>query len=485
MIGSPPAAGAERVAAFAAALHEERPPDEVLATARLLLLDTVGCALAAATAGGYDGVRAVAVEQGGFPQARIIGSREMVPGASAALVNGTLAHALDFDDIHPTSSAHTSAVVVPAALAAAEASSAGGGELLDAIVLGTEVAARIGSIVPAGLHERGFHATSVAGVFGAAAAAAALNGVGPAVTTAALGIAGSTASGILAYLDDATETKPLHAGWAAHAGVLAVAVADAGVAGPPSVLEGRYGILDSFLRGTLPDPAARRDAAAAAFEDLGRGWRTLEVTPKAYPCCAFMHPWLAAVEGALGGERQRGEDLTAVRAALPSEVAARLAEPRARADAPASGYDAKFSFPYSLAALLLGGELNLASYGTEAIADPQVLELARRIEISTFAQDNWSTSPRGEVELRLSEGRMLTMALDGSRVADNALGAAAGTEAKFHANAAPALGADRARALGEAIAALDGEASISLLTALLAPCQEGAPDHTEAPGGTR
>ncbi|MBS1880217.1 MAG: MmgE/PrpD family protein [Actinobacteria bacterium] len=469
MIETMPVQGssAERIAGFAAELTTEPLPAEVLATARLLLLDTVGCALAAVGESAYDGLRALAIEQGGAPQARVLGSDPMVPAPSAALANGSLAHALDFDDIHPASSAHTSAVVIPAALAAAQANDRSGEELLAAIVLGTEVVARIGSIVPAGLHERGFHVTSVAGVFGAAAAAAALAGADPATTVAALGIAGSLASGIFAYLEDATETKPLHAGWAAQAGVQAAAFAAVGIEGPASVIEGRYGILDTFLRGELPSADARRAAVAAAFEDLGSGWRTLEVTPKAYPCCAFMHPWLAAAERALGDESGRGAEVVGLRAAVPVEVAVRLVEPRQRTDSPSNGYDAKFSLPYSLAALVRRGRLDLAAFAPAAIADEETLALARRVEVSDFPQHDWSSAPRGAVELELDDGRLLRAELEGQPAALTALDGQVAVEAKYRANAEPTLGADRARALGEAIAGLGGEAPIDLLGELL------------------
>mgnify|MGYP001048318360 CR=1 FL=1 len=460
-----------RVAEFTAELLAEPLSDEVAETARLLVLDTVGCALAAA-GGPHDGVRRVLVADGGARRASIVGSGEMVPTAGAALVNGVLAHSLDYDDIHPTSAAHTSAVVVPAALAVAQARGRSGGDLLRAVALGTEVVARIGSIVPAGLHERGFHVTSVAGVFGAAAAAALLDETDPDTTASALGIAGSTASGVFAYLDDATETKPLHAGWAAQAGIRAVAFASAGLAGPPSVIEGRYGILDTFLRGSLPDAAARADAAAAAFADLGDAWRTLEVTPKRYPCCAFMHPWLAAAERGLREASASGAEVVAARLSVPDEVAARLVDPRRRTDAPASGYDAKFSLPYSLAALLLRGRLDLAAYGAEAIAEPGTLGLAREIQVTSFADESWSTRPRGEVELRLRDGREVAVPVDAAVAPPTAREDRGAVEAKFLANASLALGERRAARLAGAIAALGDDAGLAPTIELLAPAGE-------------
>ena len=138
-------------------------------------------------------------------------------------------------------------------------------------------------------HARGFHPTSVCGVFGATAAAARLAGLDAETTTSALGLAGSMSSGLMAYLNDGTPTKPVHAGWAAQAGVLAARLAAHGAEGPAGVLDGRFGVFHAFVDDDEPSLAEQLD-------DLGSRWETLRVSYKPYPACHFMH-------GSLGADR--------------------------------------------------------------------------------------------------------------------------------------------------------------------------------------
>ena len=140
------------------------------------------------------------------------------PAAVAALANGTRFHALDFDDTHEAGICHVSSVVAAAALAAGQAGGRSGAEVLSAYALGSEVALRIAVAGAEPIYARGFHPTSAFGVFGATAAAARLLGLAPEAATGALGVAGSFAGGLLEFLSDGSDTKPLHAGWAAHAG---------------------------------------------------------------------------------------------------------------------------------------------------------------------------------------------------------------------------------------------------------------------------
>ena len=262
---SPPASAATRLADFALQLRHDEIPAPVVAAAKHHLLDALGCGLAAVALGEGGAGLAVAAAMSGAEEASLIGARERVPAPSAALANGMRIHALDFDDTHAESVAHVSAVIVPAALAVAESRSTGGRELLSALVAANELVARIGGAAPGEFHARGFHPTAIAGVFGAAAAAARLDGAQLETAVSALGIAGSMASGLFAYLDDATATKPIHAGWAAHAGLVAARLAAAGAQGPPHVLEGRFGLFEAFV-GRVPD-------LDAAIADLGRRWR--------------------------------------------------------------------------------------------------------------------------------------------------------------------------------------------------------------------
>ncbi len=200
-------------------------PADVAHHAKLHVLDALGCGLAAHGSGLAGEGRATMVELGGTGDATVIGLSDRLPAANAAFANAMLCHGLDFDDTHSESVSHVSAVIAPAALAAGEALGSSGADVLAAIVAGNEVVCRVGMAAPGEFHRRGFHPTAICGIFGGVATVARLNGLDAETTTRALGIAGSFAGGLFAYLADGTPTKPMHPAWAAHGAHLAVALA--------------------------------------------------------------------------------------------------------------------------------------------------------------------------------------------------------------------------------------------------------------------
>src|SRR5512140_3323779 len=162
---------AERFAAFSTSLTIDRIPGEVVQSAKLHILDTLGCGLAAHALDTAPAAREAMTEASSSGPATAIGVPHGLPGADAALVNGVTCHALDYDDTHTGAIAHVSVAVVPAALAAAQSEGASGIDLLAAVLVGNEIVARLGMAVGSAFHARGFHPTSVCGVFGATAAA--------------------------------------------------------------------------------------------------------------------------------------------------------------------------------------------------------------------------------------------------------------------------------------------------------------------------
>ena len=238
---------AQTIAEWSSAISISDIPEDVLTDAKLHLLDTLGCGLAAHAGGVATEGRATMDELGGEPQATVIGTERRLPAANAAFANAMLCHGLDFDDTHAESVSHVSTVIGPAALAAAEQAGANGRDTLAAIVAGNEVVCRIGMAAPGAFHARGFHPTAICGVFGGVAAVGRITGADVATTTSALGIAGSFAGGLFAYLADGTPTKPMHPAWAAHGAHLASRLAAHGAIGPQTVLEGKFGLYHAFL----------------------------------------------------------------------------------------------------------------------------------------------------------------------------------------------------------------------------------------------
>jgi 2-methylcitrate dehydratase PrpD len=388
----------ESLAAWALSLRLDAVPGPVVAAAKRHLLDGLGTALAARRLNETPHVLRVVEALGGAPEASVIGGSR-VAAPLAALANGTLIHALDFDDTHADALVHCTAVTLPAALAEAESRGAGGGDLLAACIAGYEVVARLGAEVQHGFHARGFHATSVCGTMSAALVAAKLRGLGTRDATAALGIAGSFASGTLAFLSDGSTTKQLHPGWASHAGMMAARLAEAGASGPATILEGPNGLFRSFT-GTSIDPGD-------LVEGLGTRWETLRITLKPYPACQLSH---ASIDAALGLHRHLpgGVSIDSVTVQVPSAIVDIVCEPAATKARPRTTYEAKFSLPFVVAASLIDGHLDVDSFTPRSLQRQDVLDLAGRVEYEVRDGHQAAASAPGRVCARLSNGTTLT-----------------------------------------------------------------------------
>jgi len=438
----PPAAAV--FSRFTVELHDGDVPDIVRDAAALHLLDTLGCGLAAHALGVAGQAQVAAAEDGGARQATAIGVAERVPAHAAALANGMLCHGLDFDDTHTASICHISAVVCPAALAAGEAAGATGRDVITAIVAGTELVAAIGEAAAPSYMRTGFHPTGVCGVFGAAAAAARLRKLSAPAAASALGIAGSMASGLFEYLADGSETKPIHAGWAAHGGVVAARLADAGATGPPTVLEGRFGLFSTYYNDPKPE----------LTRGLGKIWETPRVAVKAYPACHFVHSCLDAAAGLRAAHAVQPEDITEVVVSIPAPGVPLVLEPRDAKIAPRTPYDAKFSLPYSVATMLVRGRVNLASYTESAIADPQVLALAERVRYEPRDFPTFPAAFPGSVSITTLEGTFRAEVPHQRGGPENSMTTGEVRE-KFRENAALALADADVERLESAVLGLD------------------------------
>jgi 2-methylcitrate dehydratase PrpD len=391
------ATAAERFAAFALELELEAIPDKVIEAAKLHVLDVLGCGLAAHGLGIAGQGRMAMAELGGEPEATVIGLDRGLPAANAAFANAMLCHGLDFDDTHSDSVSHVSTVVVPAAAALAEARGAAGYELLTAVIAGNEIVTRIGMAAPGAFHARGFHPTAICGIFGATAAAARLSGLSVRDTASALGIAGSMASGLFAYLDDATATKPIHPAWAAHGALVATRLAALGAEGPPGVLEGRFGVYHAFVD--------TRIDLEPQLADLGERWETSRIAFKAFPACHFIHGSLGATASL--GDEVDPDEVEDILVTVPEAGVSLVLEPAESKAAPRTDYEGKFSLQYSTAAMLVNGSVGLATYTPEALADERVLGLARKVRYETKEYASYPAAFPGGVRIALRDGRTL------------------------------------------------------------------------------
>lgn len=390
---------AERLAAFATELRLDAIPADVARQAKLHLLDTLGVGLAACALEEGIAASAVVQESRASGPCSVIGLDHGVPAADAAFANGTLFHALDFDDTHMGSICHVSAVVCPAAIAEAQARHADGGALLGALVAGNEVAVRVGRGVATEVHGRGFHPTPIFGIFGAVAAVAKLADLDAHATVQALGIAGSMASGLFEYLADGSQTKQLHPGLAARDAIVASRLAANGATGPATVLEGRFGVY-AALGGVHRDEAALE----AALGDLGELWETPRIGFKAYPACALVHSALESAARILADTSVQVGEIEAITVRVPPNAVAIVLEPAEAKVAPRTAYEARFSMQYSLAHAFVHGRVDLGSYSDDAIGEREVLDLATRVSYEPKRYDCYPESYPAAVSVRTVGG---------------------------------------------------------------------------------
>jgi 2-methylcitrate dehydratase PrpD len=373
----------QEVSRFAAGVRDGKVEDSILQDARRRVMDIIGIALAASGMEPTRVVRAVVESWGGEGQASIIGSDDRYPASSVALVNGTLAHALDYDDTHLPSVLHPSAPVVPAALAAAEASGASGKDLLTAAAAGDELAVRVGmtgydeELGNSVFFEKGLHATSIAGTLGGALAAAMLYGLDEEGIGHAVAISASMGAGLIEANRTGGTVKPVHCGWAAHAAITAAELARHGLTGPPTVFEGRFGFLQAYLGDEADVEALTRG--------LGEEWELPRVFFKPYPANHFTH---AGIDAAIR-LREEGLDvgeIEDIELGTATPTLRTIAEPEEEKAKPKTGYAAKFSGPFTVATALLGGGglgVSLDDFTDEAVKDRVKLDLASRVRCVT------------------------------------------------------------------------------------------------------
>jgi len=395
---------------------------------------------------------------GGMPESSLIGGKAKVAAANAILANGTLAHGLDFDDTREDAIVHTGCVAVPTALAVGEAVGASGRAALEAMLAGVEVMCRVGLAVPGKFHARNFHPTAVSGTFAAAAAAGKLYGLTEDQLVHAFGICGSQASGIIEYLADGSWTKRLHPGWAAHAGVIAALLAQAGFTGPERVFEGRQGFYQAFAGG-FDD--TRLDQLLGS---LGKVWEVEQLTFKPYPCGSIAHPYMDCALRLRAQHAIRPDQIAEIHCRTAAGPVPRLWEPLAAKRRPPNGYAAKFSLPYLVAVMLIKGRAGLAEFTDEAVQDKAVLAVAAKVNYELDPSIDYPRQFVGHVRIRLTDGRVVEEQQDHPRGGPDFPLTREALEAKFRANAGLLLSKEKTEQVIKLVA---GIATLKQLTRLM------------------
>ncbi|MGE0801419.1 MAG: MmgE/PrpD family protein [Lautropia sp.] len=375
--------------------------------------------------------------------------------ADAAFFGGTVTDILDFDDVSHPGHAHPSTVMVPALLALAPHTQATGTDLVNAFLCGFELMGKLGRALNPTTFEFGWHPTPTLGPLMSALAAGALLRLDERRILTALGIAASAAAGVRANFG--TMVKPLHAGQAARAGVVAALLAREGFTASDEALEHRFGYLHCFSGGGSPDLAPLR-RPGEDLEILSIYGHAL----KPYPACAATHP---GIEAAIGVHRQlAGRAIERVRVG----TAALTFKPLIH-DRPTTGLEGKFSLQFCVAAGLLDGRVEIGTFTPDRVLAPDVRTLLDRMSVEVDEEFRDSHEYATAVTVETPTGERLEARIPLARGKPGRRFSESDVHDKFFGCTRAALSPAQARRLYETVRAIDGDSPASQLSRALQP----------------
>ncbi len=425
-------------------------PEGVRHEAHRTFLNWLGCAIGAARHPTVAIALAAIDELAPSPQATVLGRRERVDMASAALLNGISSHTFDFDDTHLKTIIHPAGPVASAALALAEHTGASGEQLIDALILGIDVSCRVGNMVYPDHYDRGWHITGSTGMLGAAAACARLLGLDPDRTAMALGIAASQPVGVREQFG--SMTKPFHPGGAARAGLTAALFAKHGFTSSTRALEAPRGIVQTY---------STRCAWTEITDELGKRFEIAFNTYKPFACGIVIHP---SIDGCVQLRNTHGLRADGI-ARIDLRVHPLVLELTGKR-APRTGLEAKFSVYHACAAGIIFGAAGETEFSDDVVARPDVVALRERVQATI---DEGIDEASAEVAVTLRDGHAHRVFLEhaiGSLqrpMSDDEL------VRKFHGLVDPVLGRERAAELVEAAMGLASAADVRRVVAAAQP----------------
>lgn len=397
----------ETIADFIAATRMEEAPAGADARGTKVLADTFAVMLAGVGSEAFEPLRRYIDAARSVGDSPILGTSLTASPEVAAMVGGTLGHALDFDDVLAIMPGHPSVTIMAALLPTLGGERIGGRRLLDAHRVGVEVGAKIGVAMTIGHYDRGFHATGSVGIFAALAALARLHRLDRATTRIAFGIAASMASGLRRNFG--TMTKPLHSGWASHNALVAFNLARSGFTAAMDVMEAKSGFFAAY--------GTETSNPQVAIEALGNPWAVMDpgIALKKWPCYNGSQ---RGMDGVLQVREKLGftaETLARIECRMPPGGMKVVIYPK-----PTTGLEGKFSLQYAVAAGVLDGKYSMWTFTDEAVNRPQIKALiehkvvAREDEACGVGDPNLMTKASGsrgfvEVEARTVDGRSETV----------------------------------------------------------------------------
>jgi 2-methylcitrate dehydratase PrpD len=410
MPASSPHSLSQQIANWVSGYSPNAMPAEVIQSTKLRILDIIGCMVGAAGHPDVLGAKDTAAQAFPGAQTRSIPFSGGASMAGAALINGTAALVLEFDDSHLESALHSSSPVIAAAFPIAHAQSCTGRQFITAVALGNEMTCRLGMVATGKFHQNGFHPTGIFGTFGAICAAARCLNLEATQTMDAIGIGGSLSSALMASWEDGSAAKSLHAGFSALSAVNAAFCAKNGITGPRGVLDGRFG----FFKAHVQDKGYPF-AFSRVTDRLGDDWEALKIAPKAYPCGHYIQP---LIDAALVLRQQHGinsDQVVSISCWMPEFVMPLVAEPVDEKRRPKTSFHGRFSLHHSIAEAMLQGTLDKKSFDSANLSDSHFNALADKVHAIVDRQMTDRNQLGGRVEIELTGGRKVAFAVDHMR----------------------------------------------------------------------
>jgi len=413
------------IAQFVSQLRYESIPNEVIQRIKLLILDSLGCALYGSALEWSRILRAALAGVDTTKACRVWGTNELLSAPHAALVNGTLIQSFELDDVHRQGVLHVGAVTLPPLLAITEIRPGlSGRDFLQSAVAGYEIGPRVGKCMGPQHIGQGWHSGATVGVFSAVSGAAAALRLSAEQTVHALGIAGTQSSGLMAAQYGAM-VKRMHAGRAAQSGLYGALLAQAGFTGIVDVFESPYGGFCS----TFSRSSDRFNLDELSWE-LGRAWETMRISLKFYSCVGSNHTTLDAIR-AMQDKTPFGADDIASIVVHGSQV---TVEHVGWPYQPQGLVSAQLNLPFCVATLLLEGDVFVDQFTDEIVDDKRRIELSKKVSVVhdpsiTARGSNYRHMVR--VELRLNNGVKLEQTVEAPRGSEHSFASEADIVQKF------------------------------------------------------
>ena len=386
---------------FTATRYEDLPADAA-ASARREVLDSLATALGGSSKAGVSELVDMVKEWGGSPQSTIISHGLKCPAPSAARVNGTMIHALDYDDGHQVALVHVGCVAVSTCFAVAERmGKVSGKELITALALGGDFLARLGlASKPGGsVLASGWHPTTLFGFLGAAAMAGKLMGLDEEKMINALGLAYHQCGGAGSGVSDGALAKRMGPGLAASAGITAALMAERGITGDRDPLEGRTGLFNTYMGGDYD--------INILTADLGKRFEGVNIGDKPYPCCGLTHACIDAALALLLQHDINPDDIKEITVYGGDSIYG-LSQPPEVKCSPRTITDAQFSVPWVIATALVKGRVTVDDFTDEALNRQEVLNISRKVSAVLDTSMNRHGVGPGGVIIVMNDGTEYT-----------------------------------------------------------------------------